>query len=165
MYRFRGIGDTASTFGVSTNPAYDCSNAFLWALNAKCWAYSPAAWSQMRQFAPPPAPTAPPPAPPEAYGTVPAPFDCAADPTSSPSCPGYDAAVAAAIAARDAENKARAQQAMSEQPNVAPDCDGAYLDDTGNWRCPYKFSMPLWGWALIGVGGLWAVASIMGGRR
>jgi hypothetical protein len=164
MYRLRGVGSTADFPADLFGGFVDCRKTFSYWIDPRCWKYSQAAWEQMAQFGEPSASAiAPPPAVPEAYGHVAAPYDCAANPAGDPSCPGYDAAVAAALKAGKAQTDTNILDFFKSQPNVAPECAGAYQDDSGNWQCPEKKGINWLLWGGIAVGGVLLVSLV--GRR
>ena len=133
----RGLGAVSDLPTFLDGSPYHCEYALNWAAYPPCWKYSTSAWAQILQFGLPGSNViAPPPAVPAAYGTVAAPYDCAANPAGSPSCPGYDAAVSASIAAGAAQTKANESAFFASQPSVGPGCTGQYQDENGNWICP-----------------------------
>ena len=161
-YRHRhglaAVSDLPTVFG----SPYHCEYAQNWIVNPECWQYSTTAWSQIVQFGlPTSAVIAPPPAVSAAYGTVAAPYDCTANPAGNPSCPGYDAAVAASIAAGNAQTKANISNFFSEQPSVGPGCTGQYQDANGDWQCPSSTT----NWLLYGgiALGVFALVAMGGG--
>jgi hypothetical protein len=159
----RGMGSTADLPTSIFGGPYHCEYAVNWAVNPACWKYSTTAWDQMVQFGRPDSSViAPPPAVPEAYGKTAAPYDCAANPQGDPSCPGYDAAVAVALAAGKAQTDANVQNFYANQPSVGPGCTGQYQDENGDWQCPSGST----NWMLYGVlaiVGVVALTSIGGG--
>lgn len=144
----RGMGSTADLPQMLGKP-YRCDYTMNWLANPLCWEYTREAWSEIIQFGrPTSAVIAPPPAPAEAYGTVAAPYDCVANPQGDPSCPGYDAAVAASIAAGKAQTNQNISEFFKNQPSVGPGCDGQYQDENGEWQCPSPAST---NWLLYGA--------------
>lgn len=165
-FQSRGLGAMAdlpqSIFG---NPV-DCRAYMTWISTPECWKYAPSAWEQIVAFERPPSSIiAPPPAVGAAYGSVAAPYDCTANPAGNPSCPGYDAAVTAALKAGAAQTSSNIQAWASIQPSVPPSCDGAYQDANGDWQCPATSTTNwlLYGGIALGVFALVAVSS--GGPR
>jgi hypothetical protein len=112
-----GLGCAASTIDTGFGIKVDCTNWSSWLLNSGCWQYRPSAWDQMCQFTVPPSPV-PPPAVDAGTSNVPAPYDCAATPLASPSCPGYDAAVSSALAAGETATQIKNQEWADQQPVV-----------------------------------------------
>lgn len=144
MYGLASVEDLPGTmFGT-----IHCNRLVNWLVNPECWDRSPEAWEQVLAFGRPDSSLVKPPvAPPETFGTVAAPFDCAANPASDPSCPGYDAATAAAIAAGKAQTDEGMRQFFEEQGEVrGSDSQGL-------------------SWILWLAGGLAVAGIFLGGRR
>lgn len=172
--------------GVMGTPWY-CPAPGLPLSNLDTWLGCPPPKTSDTVYTTPPLPPANP-AVPAAYGTVAAPYDCVANPIGNPSCPGFDAALAASTAAQkaaaDAANQAFfagiAKSAAQDQ------CPTSTLIDNGDgtWSCPAgsacfslfnSFSagmdttsclgpMSLLTWGLLGVG-VWFFTNPRGGRR
>jgi hypothetical protein len=158
----QGLGCAASTVG-SGFISSDCTSTIAWALDPRCWKYAPSAWNQMCQFTVPPSPV-PPPAVGAGTSTTPAPYDCAATPLASPSCPGYDAAVSAALAAGETATQIQNQEWANQQPIVMPNCgsDTPVQDSAGNWTCPSSMS---WSTIALIAAGIIGAGIFFSGRR
>jgi hypothetical protein len=155
-------------------PQTDCSSATNWALAPACWSMSPSAWKQSEALTGGAAIPPPPPAVDMGTSTLPAPYACQADATSSPSCPGYTAAINASIAQQTAANQAAQQVAMNQvaanvKAQTQAGCpDLALIQNAdGTWSCPQTPStggMSLTTIALLAAGGL-VVGMYLMGRR
>lgn len=154
MYRARnrGMGSKEdlpkSIFGGNV----DCRNLMTYIATPECWDYTREAWRQIVAFdRPTSAIISPPPAVGEALSKVPAPY----------TTEEYNAAVDAAIAAGKEATNENVMEFFKRVPNVAPECEGAYLDDAGEWQCP-SAGIPWWVWLAGGVG-VFAVVALSGG--
>lgn len=147
--------------------AYDCWSCTDIMANA---AQNAVIYPTLTQGAPLPPPSTP--AVPAGYGTTAAPYDCAANPAGDPSCPGYDAAIAAVTAQQSAAQKAAASAQMQQtadqiRADAQANCPNQTLIDNGDgtFSCPNPIlGVPTWVW--LAGGGVVAAALLMsrGGR-